>query len=134
VNGLLHYLCNSYGAEQNGIAIKTDIEDITLNIDTAIPCGLIINELVSNSLKHAFVEPNRGPRAEITVRLHHGRKNETVLIVSDNGVGFSDGLDFKKTESLGMQLVCALSEQLSGNIKLTRGKGTTFTITFKKGN
>lgn len=134
VNGLLHYLCNSYGAEQNGIAIKTDIEDITLNIDTAIPCGLIINELVSNSLKHAFVEPNRDSRAEITVRLHHGRKNETVLIVSDNGVGFSDGLDFKKTESLGMQLVCALSEQLSGNIKLTRGKGTTFTITFKKGN
>ena len=134
VDGLLRHLCNSYGAEQKEIAIKTDIEDMTLNIDTAIPCGLIINELVSNSLKHAFVEPKRGSRAKITIKLHLGRKNETVLIVSDNGVGFPDALDFKKTESLGMQLVCALTEQLSGNIKLTKGKGTTFTLTFKKGD
>jgi PAS domain S-box-containing protein len=134
LNGLLRYLCNSYGVEQNKIAITTDIEDMPLNIETAIPCGLIINELVSNSLKHAFVEPSRDSRAEITIKFHLGRKNETILIISDNGVGFPDGLDFKKTESLGMQLVCALTEQLSGNIKLTRDKGTTFTITFKKGS
>lgn len=134
VDGLLQHLRNSYGIEQNRIAIKSNIEDMSLNIDTAIPCGLIINELVSNSLKHAFVEPNKGSRAKITIKLHLGGKNKTVLIVSDNGVGFPDGLDFKKTKSLGMQLVCTLTEQLSGNIKLTKDKGTTFTITFKKGN
>jgi len=134
INGLLKYLCHSYGIEQNRIAIKTDIEDITMNIDIAIPCGLIITELVSNSLTHAFVESHRGSHAKITIKIHLDRKNKAVLIVSDNGIGFPDGLDFKKTESLGMQLVCALTEQLSGNIKLTRDKGTTFTIMFKKGS
>jgi PAS domain S-box-containing protein len=134
INGLLRYLCHSYGIEQNRIAIKTDIEDITMNIDIAIPCGLIITELVSNSLTHAFVEPHRGSHAKITIKIHLYRKDKAVLIVSDNGIGFPDGLDFKKTESLGMQLVCVLTKQLSGNIKLTRNKGTTFTITFKKGS
>jgi len=132
INGLLKYLCHSYGIEQNRIAIKTDIEDISMNIDIAIPCGLIITELVSNSLTHAFVEPHRGSYAKITIKIHLDRKDKAVLIVSDNGIGFPDGLDFKKTKSLGMQLVCALTEQLSGNIKLTRDKGTTFTIMFKK--
>ena len=134
VNGLLQHLCNLYGVEQKEIAVKTDIENIILDIDTAIPYGLIINELVSNSLKHAFVEPNVDPLLEITIKLHPRRKNETVLIVRDNGVGFPDGLDFKKTNSLGMQLVCTLTEQLSGDIELTRDKGTTFTISLKKGN
>jgi PAS domain S-box-containing protein len=132
VDGLIKYLSHSYGIKPNRIAVKTDIEDITMNIDIAIPCGLIINELVSNSLKHAFVEPNRDSHAEITIRLHRGKKNGTVLIVSDNGVSFPDSLDFRNTESLGLQLVCILTEQLSGNIKLARDKGTTFTITFKK--
>lgn len=134
INGLLKYLCHSYGIEQNKIAIKTDIEDITMNIDIAIPCGLIITELVSNSLTHAFVEPHRGSHAKITIKIHLDRKDKAVLIVSDNGIGFPDALNFKKTESLGMQLVCALTEQLSGNIKLTRDKGATFTIMFKKGS
>lgn len=134
INGLLKYLCHSYGIESNRIVIKTDIEDITMNIDIAIPCGLIITELVSNSLTHAFVEPYRRSRAKITIKIHLDRKDKAALIVSDNGIGFPDGLDFKKTESLGMQLVCALTEQLSGDMKLNRDKGTTFTITFKNGN
>ena len=111
------------------IALKMNVEDISLSIDSAIPCGLILNELVSNSLKHAFPE---GKEGEIKITLRSADENEIELIVSDNGVGIPEDVDIRNTESLGLQLVTTLAEnQLDGEMQLNRTEGTEFRIKFK---
>jgi two-component sensor histidine kinase len=105
------------------------IKDVFLDLKTAIPCGLIINELVSNSLKHAFPGENNG---EIKIAMHPLNKDGIEVIVSDNGVGLPKKVDIRKTDSLGLHLVTLLAEdQLHGDIKLDRKKGTSFHIRFK---
>jgi two-component sensor histidine kinase len=105
------------------------IKDVFLDLNTAIPCGLIINELVSNSLKHAFPGDKKG---EIKIAMHPINKDRMEVIVSDNGVGLPKKVDFRKTDSLGLHLVNLLAEsQLHGDIKLDRTKGTSFHIRFK---
>ena len=107
-----------------------DIESVSLGVDAAIPCGLIINELVSNSLKHAFPEDRKG---EIKIALCRTDRNEVESVVSDDGVGIPEHLDFRNTESLGLQLVTSLAEgQLQGKIELNRAKGAEFRIRFKE--
>jgi two-component sensor histidine kinase len=124
VNGLIR----SYNVNTGSVSVTLDVKDTFLDIGTAIPCGLIINELVSNSLKHAFPHGN----GELTVILHT-INNIITLIVKDNGVGIPDTIDFKHTQSLGLHLVTILTEdQLEGEITLDRTKGTTFCITFNK--
>ncbi len=103
----------------------TDIENISLSIDTAISLGLIINELLSNAFKYAF--PN-GASGEIKLSYKSFNGNSSTLVISDNGIGFPINIDFKQTESLGLQLVNTLVEQLEGNIELHRNDGTQFTI------
>jgi two-component sensor histidine kinase len=112
-----------------------DVDDVLLDIDRAIPCGLIVNELVSNSLKHGFPSSeDRSKRSqsrnEICVELHSDNQEKLTLIISDNGVGFPKDLNFQKTESLGLQLVNTLTDQLEGDIELDRRNGTAFKITF----
>ena len=102
------------------------MEDASVGLDAAIPCGLIINELVSNSLRHAF--PG-GMNGEIRMEVSRPAQGQYRLVVSDNGVGFPDDLDFRQTESLGLQLVTLLVDQLNGTIELDRTDGTTFKIT-----
>jgi PAS domain S-box-containing protein len=120
----------SYGANKGKILLVMDINNISLNINTAIPCGLIINELVTNSLKHAFPE---GKEGEIKISVHSMNENTIELVVGDNGIGIPEDVDFKTTESLGLQLVTMLSEnQLHGKIILDRSQGTEFSITFKE--
>lgn len=131
INGVSRYLFESYNVMSDSISLKTSIEDIAINIDAAIPCGLIINELISNALKYAFVKGFKDKKAEVKIKLCRDRGDSVKLIVSDNGVGFPNNLDFRSTKSLGLQLVCALVNQLDGNIKLDRSKGTAFTIKFK---
>jgi two-component sensor histidine kinase len=126
---MINSMFMSYGLSPNKVALKTDVEDVDFGVDTAIPCGLIINELVSNSLKHAFPEDRDG---EIKVSLRRNDKAEVELTVSDNGVGMPEGLDFRKTDSLGLNLVNALVGQLRGEIELYREKGAEFIITFKR--
>ena len=92
-----------------------------------MPLGLIINELVSNALKHAFPEESGGI---ITLYLE-SLDGQIILTISDNGIGFPGSVDFKDTPSLGMQLVVTLVEQLDGTIDLKREKGTEFRITFE---
>lgn len=121
------YLFQSYAVNSNVIKLEINVDDVFLGVDTAIPCGLILNELVSNSLKHAFPEGREG---EIRVRLHSDDEGQSTLIVSDNGVGFPKDLDFRGTESLGLQLVNTLVAQLEGTIELDRSGGTAFKITF----
>lgn len=105
-----------------------DVDDLNLNIETAIPCGLIISELVTNSLKYAFPH---GKKGKLTVSLEAlDEWNE--LTVSDDGIGFPEDLDYKKPRTLGLQLVNKLVDQLDGEIILDRIHGTSFKICFKE--
>jgi PAS domain S-box-containing protein len=126
-------LFRSYGGDARGIALRVEVNGTFLGIDAAIPCGLIVNELVTNSLKYAFpgadgADPAK-PR-EVFVRLHTAPDESVRLCVGDNGVGFPGNLDFRSTTSLGLQLVSVLTDQLGGTIELNRGEGTHFTIGF----
>ncbi len=124
IRNLANHLFRSYGVNTNVIKLKINVDDVPLGVDTAIPCGLIINELVSNCLKHAFHDDRVG---EIRIELR-ADDGEFTLMVSDNGVGFPEDLDFRDTGSLGLQLVNMLVEQFEGTIELDRSAGTAFKI------
>jgi two-component sensor histidine kinase len=123
-------LFSTYGVDTNKITLNTNIETIHLGIGTAIPCGLIINELVSNSIKHAFPKDRKG---EIKISLHTNGEDKLELIVSDNGSGLPKKVDLSNIESMGLHLVKILTKQLNGDIKLDRTKGTEFQIQFNRG-
>lgn len=125
VRNLTTHLFRSYGAKARAVSLEIDVENILLDIDTAMPCGLIINELVTNSLKHAFPP---GTSGKIRIGLHRDNHDGLALSVSDNGVGLTPDFDFQQTESLGLQLVNTLTEQLQGQIEIARDEGTTFKI------
>ena len=126
IESLVHELIRSYGVNPDFIAVKIEVDRISLGVDAAIPCGLIINELVSNCVKHAFPHG----KGEITVALHFNKGN-TELIVKDNGIGIPDSIDIRNTETLGLRLVTILTEdQLNGTLVLLRDEGTEFRITF----
>ncbi len=98
-----------------------------MHVNTAIPCGIIINELVSNALKHAFPDDRNG---RICIRLREDQDHQYIFTVSDNGIGFPKDLHFRKTETLGLQLVVTLTGQLGGTIQQNDGEGTTFAVRF----
>lgn len=125
VRNLTGYLSRSYGINPDIIGFETEIEDVTISVDTAIPCGLIINELVTNSLKYAFPAGRRGS-VLISVKASF---NALTLVIADNGVGLPDSVDFGTVETLGLQLVQTLVGQLEGNIESIRGNGIAFTVT-----
>ena len=127
VKNLTAYLFRSYVVDPNLVALTVDVQETRLNIDKAIPCGLIINELVSNSLKYAFPH---GARGEITVRLFNGDNTVVVLAVSDNGVGLPDDLNLRTADSLGLQLVSSLADQLAATVEVKRGEGTEYRLSF----
>ncbi len=118
-------LINAYRADQ--IEVKIQVEEMMLNVNNAIPCGLIINELVSNAFKHAFTD---GKKGKVIVSMRRQNEKRIVLEVSDDGVGFPESVDFGNTASLGLQLVNSLVAQLGGIVALERGAGTTFRIEF----
>jgi PAS domain S-box-containing protein len=124
---LVSDLRHAHITEDGLVRLTLNLEDIPFGITEAIPCGLIINELVSNALKHAFP---KGKEGEITIQLRRGNANRITLTVSDNGIGFPERVDFRKSPSLGLTLVNSLVEQLDGAIELDRRDGTAFTITF----
>ena len=125
---LIDELFRSHGVSRDKIGVKLEIEEIPFQLDIAIPFGLIINELISNSLKYAFPGNKKG---EIKLTLRSSSADEIELIVQDNGMGISEELDFRNTESLGLELVIILAEeQLDGRIVLDRSNGSTFTIQF----
>ena len=107
------------------VSLKIDVQNVFFDIDTAIPCGLIVNELLSNCLKYAFP----GQAGEISVSVRRDGEN-CVLTVRDNGSGFPEDLDIHDTESLGLEIVTSQVDKLDGTIALVRSPGTTFTITF----
>jgi two-component sensor histidine kinase/HAMP domain-containing protein len=134
-NRLITDLTNSYGVNHKEIKINIDIQNISISIDNAVPCGLIINELISNSLKYAFpknVENKTGCKIDITAI--RNENNEVILSVKDNGKGFSLKSGDKKESSLGLQLVETLVKQLDGTMELDVSSGAAFLIKFKEIN
>lgn len=127
LNTLIANLLDAYGAKSTAVALEVEPQDILLDLDVAIPLGLVLNELISNALKHAF--PN-GRRGQIRVRLGGSNIDRYRLVVSDDGIGFPADLDFRNAPSLGLQLVCTLVGQLAGTIELVDAPGTTFNVTF----
>jgi PAS domain S-box-containing protein len=119
-------LLQSYADGTSHICLHTELDELTFDVDTAVPCGLILNELLTNALKYAFSDGRPGD-IHITLRAEAGH---VTLSVRDTGVGFPADLDFRHTESLGLQLVSMLTEQLGGTITLTRECGTAFAVTF----
>ncbi len=127
IQRLTNNLSNSYGMGMGMVNMSLKIDDVSLSIDKAIPCGLIINELVSNSLKYGFPNKSKG---QIQICLVSENENHISLIIQDNGVGLPDGFDFYNTETLGLQLVHTLTRQLKGEIEWHSNSGTLFKITF----
>jgi PAS domain S-box-containing protein len=126
IRKLANNLSRCYGVNRN-INIHLNIDKVLLRIDTAIPCGLIINELVSNALKHAFSDEGGG---DIYIDFLHLEEGKYSLNVSDNGIGVPEHIDIQRNKSLGLQLVWSLVEQLEGTIAFNNKAGTLFTITF----
>ncbi|AKB36969.1 Sensory transduction histidine kinase [Methanosarcina siciliae C2J] len=151
IQNLVNYLFGAYSVGDRNINLKLDVDNVFLGMDTAVPLGIIINELVSNSLKHAFL---KGENGEICVRLkkeENGKDGKGTgrldtgkgikagapgkcfsLIVRDNGKGFPEDLDFRETDSLGLQLVVSLVEQVEGSIELDTSRETEFRIRFRE--
>ncbi len=123
---LVAQVMHAYHTKAGVIALQVDMQDVVLSVDVAMPCGLIINELVSNALKYAFPDGRDG-KLWISMRTE---QDKTALEVGNDGVRFPDNIDFRNTESLGLQLVIMLVKQLEGSIELDRSKGTAFRIIF----
>jgi len=129
IRELAVFLFRSHKAEAQGIRLSVETDPVLLSIDTGMPCGLILNELVSNALRHAFPDGRPG---EVRIKLGAGNDGQLSLTIADDGVGFPAELDFRKTGSLGLQLVNTLVDQLNGTIAMQSQGGTEFRIVFPK--
>ena len=127
IRSLIVHLFHTYQINPNIVRMKTEMEEVFLDINRAIPCGLIINELVSNSLKYAFPDNKKG---DVCIKLSSNRQKKTKLIVSDSGIGLHKSVNLLEPETLGLQLVSDLIKQIEGTVRLERAKGTAFHISF----
>jgi PAS domain S-box-containing protein len=127
VQGLAQRLVQSYAAHPAAIRLHVDV-DVTLRLDEATPCGLIVNELLSNALKHAFPHSANG---DIWITFHQD-KSEFVLEVRDNGVGMPPGYSPEASNSLGLQVVADLAEQVNGTFSWANGGGSAFQVKFRR--
>ena len=130
IENLVSDLFYSYGIKKGTIGLKINADDLKIDIDTAIPCGLIINELVTNSLKYAF--PCRGNGDVIKVKLKKLQHDKLKLVISDNGVGLPESLDMENVETLGLKMVTILVNQLRGTLELDKTGGIEFKIIFEE--
>jgi len=124
---LIAYIMQSFGTSKPAVEVNLEAKDIFMSIDNAIPCGLIINELVTNSYKHAFKGRKKGM---ILIRLTL-KQNKYTLEVKDDGIGIPDKINITESRTFGLKLISTLVEQIRGSIQITRPKGTLFTIIFE---
>ena len=129
IHSLAAHLVHIYRPSAGPVRLETDFEDVTLDITTAMPCGLLLSELISNALKHAFPENREGV---ICLGLKRRPDGLIEIRVADNGIGFPEGLDFSQVESFGFQIVMLLVRQLDAKIELDRTGGTAFTVRFRE--
>ena len=139
ITTLIDYLYSSFELAPEDIKFNLYVDqlsDVNINIDTAILCGLILNELISNSFKHAF--PNHNSTAantsnnhnEITIKLNKENNDQVSLIFEDNGIGLPKDIDFTNPNTLGLQLIVGLVQQIKGTIKKLEHDGTAYKINF----
>lgn len=127
LEGLISQISSSFALTKKNISIKTNFMELELDLDTAIPLGLITNELLSNAYKHAF----NGQEGTITIELSKLVKNTYQLKIADNGAGLPANFDLHSNESLGLDIVCILSEQINAELKIYNDNGANFEIIFK---
>ena len=127
IRDLATSLFHSYEGIEEKIALRLEIGEIALGLETAIPCGLILNELVTNAFKYAFPD---GKTGEVLIDLRDGPGAACVLKVRDNGIGLPPNVDFDNPTTLGLRLVQDLTYQLGGRIEINREGGTEFALTF----
>jgi two-component sensor histidine kinase len=121
----------SYNIHANQLDLQIQVEAIPLNIDSAIPCGLLLNELVSNALKHGF--PN-GAKGTLQIQFEQQENQQFRLLVRDSGKGLSNDFDFNQVNSLGLRLVRALTRQLNGQLTSRNENGAVFEVLFPLAN
>lgn len=126
---LLNDLFQANGAAASKIRLRLELEPVLLPVDIAIPCGLILNELTTNALKHAFDDR---PSGEIAVQLRAVSPDTVHMTFADDGRGFAPELDWRTAGTLGLQLVRMLTDQLQGTIEMANGRGTTFRLSFSR--
>ena len=129
LQSLASFLFQFFKVDPEQVRLETDLEDVRLDINTAVPCGLLVNELVSNALKHAFPDGRRGT---VWIKLRREKDGTLKLRVADDGVGLPKGFDYRSSESFGLQIAHLLIEQLEGTIAVEGKKGTAFCITFRE--
>ncbi len=127
IDSLIHDLLKSYRSQLNRVNIRCETEQIFLEIDQSILCGLVVNELISNSIKHAFQGRDEG---EVVVKLINDDGGYRI-IVQDNGTGFPEDIDIEHADTLGLQLVTSLTDQMGAHLEIRSEKGTIVQITFK---
>ena len=128
INDLVTNLFRSYGINNNRIQFTLEGKNVTLGIDDAVPLALILNELISNSLKHAFPSERKG---KINIRIEE-KQGIITIELADNGIGTPANVQINNTKTLGLKIVQALTEQINGSIELARNSGTRFILSFKK--
>jgi two-component sensor histidine kinase len=131
MNGYIDDLCKSlmqsYGTGRRGVILRSEVDELSLGIDQAVPCALVVNELVSNALKHGLPAGRAG---EVTIAMRQGEGKQVHLSVADNGAGLPPNFDARKARSLGVSLVTDLVRQLGGQVAYETDNGTTCRITF----
>jgi two-component sensor histidine kinase len=131
LEALAKQLFGSYRIDPERIRFSIQSEDVTLDVNTAIPCGLLCHELLSNCLKHAFPAQQCGG---VTVTIRSILAGQLSVTVHDTGIGFPEDVDLHETKSLGLQVACLLAQQLQGTLTMVRDGGTCFTLTFPIGH
>lgn len=129
LQALAEELYQAYNVSGDHIHFSCELASVPVNIETAHPCGLLVNELLSNAFKHAFPEQRSGT---VTLRLQPHETGELILTVSDDGIGLPDDMDVTRTQSLGMYLVNTLSRQLKGKLAIETQAGTTVRLCFRE--
>ncbi|TFG73764.1 MAG: hypothetical protein E4H27_00140, partial [Anaerolineales bacterium] len=130
LQSLTNHLVRTYRSSTGGVRLQLDVADVSLSLETAVPCGLIVNELMSNALKYAFPDGRQGI---IFITLHKNEGGQVTLAVADNGVGLPEGFDIHKSTSLGLRLVTMLVGQVQGKLLTTNEHGTKFEVVFPGG-
>ena len=130
VRDLAAHLRHSYAGNSQAVTLDIDIEEVALDMDLSVPCGLILNELLSNALKYAFPDGRRGT---VTIRMRRQDTGDLLLTVGDDGVGFPEDVDVHDPGTLGLRIVNILVSQIRGKISMPPGPGSTFAISFPAG-
>jgi two-component sensor histidine kinase len=129
VKDLTARLCHSFSCAEATIGVELDVEDVTLDMDTSVPLGIIINELVTNALKYAHPDGGSG---RVRISLRSGDGSMLTLSVRDDGVGFPADVDYRSPSTLGLRIVNTLASQLHGTLALEKGPGAAFSLSFPR--